>query len=906
MLSIQNILNEIATIISSYVSVITPKKITFVVDSSGSTGLEFAPKIDVLNKELSIVRKYILENPHNNYRMYSFGSSSIDHGLINVIHDEGIINLPKLEQSGCTRTHMSFVEINKKVNKYIPDIVILVTDGETDSKATDIQKQMDLFTENNIKLEIIAVSAKNIDMNIISKSEESRIPGMDILYMLANNVSKLTIYNQFHKDTPYEGSTSSDINIGCITFMGYKITGHINAYINVLLTQLEAHQTNINWGVVNIDFKKMVVEIGKLLTVYFVNFPTASYVINPETGILEFIETEHFFVNMIVTKLCAILAVSGITQEQIYKLIKYGFDCTKAHTPFMFTNLDKHVNAHNIKHSEFKSAIETLKHRGTTLGSVKTICMPINGVCIINNDCILLTDNFGSFLNSRDKFKNVYFGCDDMVDREATRIALCELCSTLGLKGSTHTFYVLSEMLLMFVKGIDIDSDHMKALRKLAIIQTSIESMIAHDKYDGVGLYRQWKAKQICPINYVKPTVFHSSLFVESKINQLKLDEQFWWAAMMCMLGLFEEQKHNYQSSLATKGINTQNEFLVWLRTTYADTVNGSIKLYTADSLPISVFTLCHFETTDEVFELVRHGPCNTHTHYSRNEIESYVIPSGCVWCRHHPSWADFIPTQINNINHNEQIEALLHTSSRLHVPIDNTTEQVGEGESSSNIIITASPFTTTKKILINMIGIKGAGKSTVSKKIYNFIKKKNGICLIVNADKWLKKGKSEKQQQSAIRRELITFERKVNEYKVIIVDIYNETSLLSNFFGFNISEYTPFNFYPNLDKTQYNLYESWCLRNVLIRPNYKKTDTYWLNPVAAGIDTCIRIHNQKSTILKQQLGISNTISFNETMSMDAIMTLIAANATTYETYLTTQNLDDIIVRFIKSTGFPL
>ena len=61
----------------------------------------------------------------------------------------------------------------------------------------------------------------------------------------------------------------------------------------------------------------MVVEIGKLLTVYFVNFPTASYVINPETGILEFIETEHFFVNMIVTKLCAILAVSGITQEQI-------------------------------------------------------------------------------------------------------------------------------------------------------------------------------------------------------------------------------------------------------------------------------------------------------------------------------------------------------------------------------------------------------------------------------------------------------------------------------------------------------------------------------------------------------------------------------------------------------------
>ena len=901
MLSIQNILNEIATIISSYVSVITPKKIIFVVDSSGSTGLEFAPKIDVLNKELSIVHKYILENPHNNYRMYSFASSSADHGPINVIHDEGIVNLPKLKQSGCTTTHLPFVEINKKVNQYIPDIVILVTDGETDSSATDIQRQMELFTKNNIKLEIIAVSAKNIDMNVISGSEESRIPGMDILYLLANNVSKLTIYNQFHKDTPYEGSTSSDINIGCITFMGYKITGHINAYINVLLTQLEAHQANINWGVANINFKKMVVEIGKLLTVYFVHFPMASYVINPGTGILEFIETEHFFVNMIITKLCAILGVADITPEHIYKLIKYGFDCTKAHTPFMFTNLDEHIKTHNIKHSEFKSSIETLKHRGTTLGSTKTICMPVNGVCIINNECILLTENFGSFLNSRDKFKNVYFGCDDMVDRHATRIALGELCTILGLKEPTHTFYVLSEMLLMYIKGVDLDLEHMKELRKLAIIQTSIESMIAPNKYDGMGLYRQWKAKQICPINYVKPTVFHSSLFVEPKINQLKLDEQLWWAAMMCMLGLFEEQKHNYQSTLTTKGVNTQDEFLNWLRTTYADTVCGSIRLYTASPTPISVFTLCNFDETDEVFELMRHGPCNTHTHYSRDEIESYVIPSGCVWCRYNPTWADFKRVHINNADHTEQINALLQTSSRLHVPNNIVIEQIIDTNVGTDVSVGVSSFVSGEKILINMIGITGAGKSTISKKIYDLVKKKRGACLIISADKWLKKGKSHKQLQSAIKRELVTFENKVNKHKVIIVDNYNENNLSANCVG-----YTTFNFYPNLDKTQYNLYECWCLRNVLMRPLYKKTDSYWLNPESEGISTCIKIHNQKSTTLKQLLSISNTITFNESITMDSAMALVGANATTYETYLATQNLDDIIIKFIKSTGFPL
>ena len=919
MLSIQDILNEITSISTSTVTPTTlSMNIIFVVDNSGSTGTPFVPSMTVLEKELSVVYEYILAHPQNNYSMYSFESRCINHGPISVLHDEGLVTLPNLHPAGGTNTHGPFVEINNKVGSNIPNIVILVTDGETNSPQHILQQQMGLFTSKNIKLEIIAVSAKNLDLSTITRAEESRIPGMDIINYLSNSVEKLTIYNQFHKDTPYEGSTSSTVDKACLTFMGFKVVGHAHAYINTLIAQLEAHRESIRWGTAHMDFKKMVVEIGKLLTVYFVSLPIAQYVINFDTAVNTYAGTEHFFVDRIIADMCAILGVADMTPERIYKLIKYGFDSTKTHTPFMFTNLDEHVKEHSVKQAEFKSAIETLKQKGTTLGSTKTICLPINGVCIINNQCIELTEKFSAYVNSRDRFQNVYFGCDDNVDGQATRIALRELCAMLGFrdsKGPAPVFYVLSEMMLMHIKGVQLDSDHMKELRKLAIIQTSMESMIARDKYDGVGLYRQWNEGRTFAINYAAPTVFHSSLYMESKINQLQLDEPLWWATMMCMLGLFEEQKHNYLSALTAKGISTQEEFLVWLRTTYADTVKGNINLHTAHSLPISVFTLDHFVATDEVFELVRHGPCNTHTLYSRSEIESYVMPTGCVWCRHRPSWAEFVRVHIDTTNHIEQIDTLIRTSERLYVPFEGASSGLvggaGAGSSvsssvSSRVSSRTSPFVNAKNILINMIGITGAGKSTSSKKIYDLITGNHGACLIVSADKWSKRGKRGKQLQRVINAEITAFDRTPAEYKVIIIDICNENGPSSNCFGFNTSGYTTFNFYPNLDKTQFSLYEYWCLRNVLMRPNCTEADNYWLNPESAGVGTCIKVHTIKSTALKRLFGISNDLLFSESMSMDAVMTRLATSATAYETYLATQNLDDIIVRFIKSTGFPL
>jgi hypothetical protein len=159
---------------------------------------------------------------------------------------------------------------------------------------------------------------------------------------------------------------------------------------------------------------------------------------------------------------------------------------------------------------------------------------------------------------------------------------------------------------------------------------------------------------------------------------------------------------------------------------------------------------------------------------------------------------------------------------------------------------------------------------------------------------------------QQAISREIKDLENKNTEYKVLIVDICNENGPSSNCFGFDTSEYATFNFYPNLDKTKFNEYQCWCLRNVLSRPMHTENSLFWLNPESAGVSTCIKVHNMKTNGLKKLLGIVSHLTFSEAMTMEQVMNSLNAKALAYEAYLATKNLDDEIVELIKSTGFSI
>lgn len=874
MLSVNDVVNMISGVKTE---IQIPKNITFIVDESGSTGTNFTTGMSVLEKECSVVYEYILKNIHNNYNMYAFDSNCTEYP-IRILKDENLVDLPTLSPKGSTCTHLPLVEINKKTIK--PDLVILITDGQTNSAETILKAEINKFTESKIKFEIIAVSATNINLKTISQAEERGIPGMDLINYLANSVDKLTIYNQYHKDTPYEGATSSKINKSYLTFMGSKVEGRVHDYINVLLEKLNENKDNIDWGTSHLQFKKLVSEIGKLLSVYFITFPIS-----------------HYFVETIVEKLKNICNAEDMTLERIMNIIKYGFECAKNEKPIMFTNFEQHIKEAVVKKAEFKTAIDTLKVQGTTLNIKKTICMPTNGACIINNKVIPMTNSLNAYPKSADQFGNVYFPCEenitDQSNHQAIRIALRELCSRLGFRdsrGPEPMFYVLNTMSLLFIKGFDLTIEHMQELQKLAIIQTSAEVMIAKEKYDGVGLYRQWKSGKVLPMHFSTPTVFHSSLYRDVKINPLKLEEPLWWALMMSMLGLFEEQRNIFNTALIAKGIEDEKTFLTFIRENYKDKVNGDIILDKIDGQPTSVFTLDYYNVDDEVYMLKRHGFCDTKTYYSKEEIDAYVKISGCVWCRHKPTMDEFELSNINKTNCLESLSKNMASCSPLTVSV--------EGE------ITNALF--NKKFLINMIGITGAGKSTFAKKMHDYVISKGASCLIVSADKWSKRGHKGKQLQNSILKEITQFDKSSSEYKVIIVDICNENGPSSNCFGFNISDYNVTNFYPNLDKTNFDNYLCWCLRNVLTRPMHSEHTLYWLNPESAGVSTCIKVHNLKTNGLRKLLNLKTYLSFNEHSTLDEIMTQINSKASLYENYLTTKNMDTIIDEFIKSTGFNL
>lgn len=621
-------------------------------------------------------------------------------------------------------------------------------------------------------------------------------------------------------------------------------------------------------------FKKFLSEIGKLLSVLFVSY-----------------DDEHFFVNKIISFLKDTCGIAEMTKERISNIIKYGFMCSKNKTPIIYTNIDGHVKDKVVKHAEFSDAITELNNYGTSLNSELQISMPNNGVCVIVKDkAIPITQRLGTYPNSKDNFENTYFGCN--CNPQAIRIGMREFCSTQNFPNARNSpnviFYILNQMSLMCIKGYDMDSEYMQEFRKLAIAQTSMENMISKGQYSGIGFYDQWKTGKSVPIHFSSPKL-HSSLYTDRMINPLQLSEPLWWALMMSMLGLFKEQYDNYDTALDQINVRTEDEFHQYLRTEYSDKINGNLEFLTINNIPNSVFTLDNFDQTDEVYYLKPHYGCSTNTHYSKYEIDNYVLNNGCVWCHYVPNMSDF--EKVDNLNNNEnKIRSALTKSSRLVV-------KQGEIQNFENNFIGQND---TKKIRINMVGITGAGKSFATQKMANYLTQKGAQCLVINSDKWSKQGITGNNQQQKVFQEISKFNKIKSNFKVIIVDLCNESGASQICFGYNLGDYVSKDYLPNFHRNAFEDYEAWCLNNVLSRPIHTNDTDYWLNPVSAGIDTCIKVHNAKASKLKIYLGLAGrSTMYNERLSITEILNQIKPKSDRYARVLAQNSLDSEIKEFI-------
>jgi hypothetical protein len=152
-----------------------------------------------------------------------------------------------------------------------------------------------------------------------------------------------------------------------------------------------------------------------------------------------------------------------------------------------------------------------------------------------------------------------------------------------------------------------------------------------------------------------------------------------------------------------------------------------------------------------------------------------------------------------------------------------------------------------------------------------------------VSADEKSKQGCKGKALQDSISRELYTFDKEDSKLKVIVLDLCNENGVGNEIFGFNFGKYERFDLPVNYIPGQFELFENWCLFNVLSRERDTPQVSYWLNPVSAGVNTCIKVHNAKTLAIRRLYKLTTTVeNFNDNSSMAQIMARITPKANAY------------------------
>lgn len=158
------------------------------------------------------------------------------------------------------------------------------------------------------------------------------------------------------------------------------------------------------------------------------------------------------------------------------------------------------------------------------------------------------------------------------------------------------------------------------------------------------------------------------------------------------------------------------------------------------------------------------------------------------------------------------------------------------------------------KGTLIVLRGVVGCGKTTISQKISDYCKTNNIHCIVEGMDKYLQKGYNFKQAGDVIKANILSLNDVRDKRIVVIIDTCGEKHQPNNVFGvnfkaakWNIIKHTP-NFNEGIDNLKQ--YLSWSLRNVLQRKIHSPETSYYLNPVSAGLATCIKVHKQKATSL--------------------------------------------------------
>jgi hypothetical protein len=488
----------------------------------------------------------------------------------------------------------------------------------------------------------------------------------------------------------------------------------------------------------------------------------------------------------------------------------------------------------------------------------------------------------------------------------------------------------------MYTKGVSMDSEHMKELRKIAINQASMEVMVAQGKYDGMGCFAHWKLGRLIPMHFSKKST-HIDLFTDSSINPLNLPQTLWWAVMMSMFGIFTEQLKSYEGAVtafcAESGMEMSEEnFLKSIRAKYAGSVVGNPVLLKLEATQKSFFTLDDFPAGAKIFRLKDHGQCRTRALYNGTPVAQaaaaaaaatsevdYVKEKGCLFCKHVPQASEWeavvVEDNATKLANAMRQAAPLTVRLGAAVPVGMGAPAAAPAAAAPAVVasvlqapvaaMTQMSIASNDCLVFALMGVTGSGKTTTREKLERQLIAKGYKVLVASADDIAKLGHKDAGQQVTQQIQAFTATR---EKHAIILDICHERGFdKSKVFGRNLSKYKAVTFVPNFDKTHddFNDYECFCLNNVLARPMHSADTNFWLNPTSAGVKVCIEVHNTKAAGIMRTLGVAGkNAAFKPNLSMQTIQDLIRDGAVRHTAKLATRpSLDEQLAALLTSNG---
>ena len=847
--------------------------IAYLLDNSGSTGNIFRLS-SILEKSKQVVKELSLLNRNGKNLLFTFSCNAKFISEIKISQNGTVMFPPGIIPEGSTNTDIGFQLILSKVEEFKITKVILITDGDTNSLPYLLQRSANSFHEKKVDIEIIAISARNIDFNRLSSSEEKSIPGLDVVNIM-NKPAK--IYTPLNPDIPYELAKSVDSSTKCWTLLEISISKLVPLPILItrIINDLIDCDIDFTTETIQEELQTLFIEIGMLLGKIYVKFPE-----NFLESILKDLESK--------------------TNADLSEFVLFGFDLKKQNVPFIRTNIQRRIIDHKTQQTSFHNATDDLRIKGTSLGE-EAITFADGVICVMKDPSKLTINNGFSI----DAYGNTYFSFG--TNEQAIRQGMRSFCGEKkGFRDSRNSpsviFFIISKIFLFLIccPELNLDDSYIKILLKLARIQCGQKKQEKDRSYSNSFL-EEWEDGNIPLIHFSRKET-HADLHTDKQINEANLNPSEFWAIAMIFLGekAFESQKPFFQAYFESENISINREsILAFLREKYSSKVTGTVKFLTIDEKK-SVITLEDFPDGITIFQNQPHTTnrgylCDTKTHYSLEERAQ--LGNKCVWCNKTLEDHQFV--QIASIN-----EAQLTNNDPPKFIQQQVTFNHSAQQNVTNTHLNTGVFTLNtsvlKRVVIVMEGTVGAGKTTVSQRIQDKVEQMGGYCANESTDKYCKTGMQTKDAIKKVTAVLRGISRIRNNLIFVIIDTCGERNTGNTFFNVPFDGWLIHRIRPNFELSRIRQYFCWSLRNVLLRPLHSRDTNYWLNPESATVSVCKKVHSDKSRAL---FG-SNFIEVSNKSNLHDILNDIENEALQYEEFLSTSMplnvyVDNLIATFI-------